>query len=175
MTEDAPSTLVFDPAAGRVGGPDGRHGRVLPVPPTALSGTVYERFLADVELLSVPVAEGSKPIGWCIATTSPRSWPQIRQRALCRKPVSELMDPQPLIVDHTVPVDELEWVIANKKSSALVRGFIVTDAGDYVGVCDALSLLRLGMARSTRRNRELRASKEAAEPPAVPNRNSSPP
>ena len=73
------------------------------------------------------------------------------------------MDAQPLIVDQSASVDEIEAIIANEKPSALRSGFIVTRYGRYVGVASALSLLRLSMARTQRRNRELEEARHRAE------------
>ena len=79
------------------------------------------------------------------------------------KSVALLMDAESLIVDQSMSVDELEAIVANEKPSALRSGFIVTCGGRYAGVAGALSLLRLSMARTERRNRDLEEARGRAE------------
>lgn len=137
---------------------------VAPATPETTSGAVYERFRADAELISIPVVAEDEPIGLIYRTTLMLSLAHKYGNALyADKPVTHLMDAQPLIVDHTTSVDELEATIANEKPSALLRGFIVTRDGRYAGVASALSLLRLSMARTQRRNRELEEARHRAE------------
>ncbi len=137
---------------------------IAPVPPEMTSAAVYERFRGDAELISIPVVTDSKPVGLIFRTTFLSSLAHKYGNALyANKPVTHLMDAQPLIVDHAVNVDELETIIANEKPSALRSGFIVTRDGCYAGVGSALSLLRVSMARTQRRNRELEEARSRAE------------
>ncbi|MDE2165277.1 MAG: histidine kinase [Alphaproteobacteria bacterium] len=137
---------------------------VAPVPPETTSADVYARFRGDAELISIPVVAGDRPVGLVYRTIFMASLAHKYGNALyADKPVTHLMDAQPLIVDHAVSVDELEATIAREKPSALRSGFIVTRDGSYVGVASALSLLRLSMARTQRRNRELEEARSRAE------------
>ena len=137
---------------------------IAPVTPQITSGVVYNRFRDDPELISIPVVADGKPVGLVYRTTLMMGLAHKYGNALyADKPVTHLMDAHPLIVDQSVSVDELEAIIANEKPSALMRGFIVTRDGHYVGVASALSLLRLGMARTARRNRELEYARSRAE------------
>jgi two-component system cell cycle sensor histidine kinase PleC len=137
---------------------------VAPAPPETTSGTVYELFRGDAELISIPVVADGEPVGLIYRTTFMMGLAHKYGNALyADKPVTHLMDAQPLIVDHSTSVDELEARIANEKPSALLRGFIVTRGGRYAGVASALSLLRLSMARTQRRNRELEEARHRAE------------
>jgi len=137
---------------------------VAPVPPEMTNAAVYERFRSDAELISIPVVADDKPVGLVFRTAFLASLAHKYGNALyADKPVTHLMDPQPLIVDQSASVDELEAVIANEKPSALRSGFIVARDGRYAGVASALSLLRLSMARTQRRNRELEDARSRAE------------
>ncbi len=80
-----------------------------------------------------------------------------------RKSVSVLMDSQPLIIDRSTPVETIQSVIATDRPSALLRGFIVTDADRYVGVVTALGLLKASLANTEGRNAELLRAYNAAE------------
>jgi len=137
---------------------------IAPATPETTSATVYERFRGDAELISIPVVAGDKPVGLIFRTTFLAALAHKYGNALyADKPVTHLMDARPLIVDQSVSVDELEAIIANEKPSALRSGFIVTRDGRYVGVASALSVLRLSMARTQRRNRELDDARRRAE------------
>lgn len=137
---------------------------IAPVSPETTNATVYERFRGDAELISIPVVAGDRPVGLIFRTTFLSSLAHKYGNALyADKPVTHLMDAQPLIVDQSVSVDELETIIANEKPSALRSGFIVARDGRYAGVGSALSVLRLGMARTQRRNRELEYARSRAE------------
>ncbi|HKR18672.1 MAG TPA: ATP-binding protein [Stellaceae bacterium] len=137
---------------------------IVPVAPETTNAAVYERFRIDAELISIPVVAGDKPVGLIFRTAFLSSLAHKYGNALyADKSVTHLMDAQPLIVDHAMSVDELETIIANEKPSALRSGFIVTRDGRYAGVGSALSLLRLSMARTQRRNRQLEYARSRAE------------
>jgi two-component system cell cycle sensor histidine kinase PleC len=135
-----------------------------PVPASMRCEDVDRRFQADPDLGALAVVDGTRPVGlinrYDLITLLSRDY----GRALyAKKPVSDLMDRTPLIVDASISVDKLESLIADEHQSALLRGFIVTRGGRYYGVGTALSLLQLGMARSERRNRALDRARLQAE------------
>jgi two-component system cell cycle sensor histidine kinase PleC len=137
---------------------------VAPVAATTTSAAVYDRFRGDPELISIPVVAGDTPIGLIFRTMFLAALAHKYGNALyADKSATLLMDPEPLIVDQSMSIDELEAIIANEKPSALRSGFIVTRGGRYVGVASALSVLRLSMARTERRNRDLEEARGRAE------------
>lgn len=145
----------------------GLTGVILAVEPVTLnttSGEVYNRFKNNPELVSIPVIEICRPVGLVYRQEFTTRLAYRYGNALyADKPVALLMDAEPLVVDHLMNIDDLEWIIANEKPSALSCGFIVTRDGRYAGVASALSLLRISMARTERRNRELEEAKRRAE------------
>ncbi|MGA2088855.1 MAG: ATP-binding protein [Stellaceae bacterium] len=147
--------------------PDGLAGVILavdPVAPSTTSGEVYNRFKNNPELVSIPVVEFCRPVGLVYRQEFTTRLAYKYGNALyANKPVTNLMDREPLVVDHLMNVDDLEWIIANEKPAALLHGFIVTRDGNYAGVASALSLLRISMARTKRRNRELEEARRRAE------------
>ena len=60
-----------------------------------------------------------------------------------RRPVSDFMDPDPLVVDASMTIHEISEAIADSKPTALETGFIITDAGRYLGVGVGLDLIRV--------------------------------
>ncbi len=149
------------------GAPNGLAGVILavePVAPSTTSGEVYNRFKNDPALVSIPVVEFCRPVGLVYRQEFTTRLAYKYGNALyADKPVTNLMDKEPLVVDHLMNVDDIEWIIANEKPSALSHGFIVTRDGNYAGVASALSLLRISMIRTERRNQELEEAWRRAE------------
>jgi len=137
---------------------------IVPVPPEMRCADVYARFRAEPDTVALPVVQGDKPIGLVHRYDLTMSLAQDYGRALyAQKPITAQMDAQPLIVEHDLAIDELEWMIAVNQPAALTRGFIVTRNGSYMGVGNALTLLQLGMKRSERRNRQIEEARASAE------------
>ncbi|NQV85430.1 MAG: histidine kinase [Rhodospirillales bacterium] len=78
-------------------------------------------------------------------------------------PVFEVMDPDPLIVEMSEHIDTVETIIANENPKALSTGFIITENGEYVGICSAIELLRLGVLRTRKRAQALEHERQRAE------------
>jgi two-component system cell cycle sensor histidine kinase PleC len=148
--------------AGELSG--GLDGPVAPLLPSALCGAVFDRFMADNQIAALAVVIDGRPLGMInrhdliVALATPYG------RALyANKPITALMDRNPLIVPDTLDIDQLEAVILSERPNALVSGFIVSHNGLYAGIGSALSVLRLGVRRTHQRNQELEQAKLAAE------------
>lgn len=59
-----------------------------------------------------------------------------------KKPCTEFMDADPLIVDETTRVGELSERVISKGKSAFTQGFIVTAEGRYLGLGSGFDLMR---------------------------------
>ncbi len=137
---------------------------VEPVSPETRCAEVYDRFRHAPELIAVPVVDRSRPVGLVNRHDLTMSLARDYGRALyALKPITNIMDAHPLIVESSVQTDALEWVIANEKPTALMRGFIVVEQGRYAGVGTALSLLQLNLIRTEQRNTELERARNDAE------------
>jgi two-component system, cell cycle sensor histidine kinase PleC len=137
---------------------------VAPVSPETRCAEVYDRFRGDADLIAVPVVDGWTPVGLVNRHELTMRLAHDYGRALyAQKPITVMMDANPLVVESGVQVDALESLIATENPTALMRGFIVTTGGRYAGVATALSLLQLNLARTERRNREAEDARHAAE------------
>lgn len=137
---------------------------VVPVSPETYCGAVYDRLRGEPDTVALPVVQDGRPVGLVNRYDLTMSLAQDYGRALyAKKPIAVRMDASPLIVDSEVAVDELEWMIAANRPSALTRGYIVVRQGLYIGVGTALTLLQLGMQRSEQRTRQLEDARGAAE------------
>lgn len=59
-----------------------------------------------------------------------------------RKPCTEFMDTDPLIVDEATRIGELSELVVSKGKSAFTQGFIVTTEGRYLGLGSGFDLMR---------------------------------
>lgn len=79
-----------------------------------------------------------------------------------KKPITTIMDREPLIVDATTSIGLVSAVILNEKPSALLKGFIITEQEHYLGVGTAVGLLGYSVKRGKARQLELEAARQEA-------------
>ncbi len=139
--------------------------RLDPVGADMSCAAVYERFHADSDLMALAVVERFQPVGLvCRGDFEHRLAHHFGRALYERKPVTVLMDPKPLIVDRRLSIEAIQRAIATDRPSALMRGFVITDQGFYLGLGTPAGLLHATLQQSEERNRELeRAYKVAAE------------
>lgn len=139
--------------------------RVAPVSPTDICGEVHQRFQADEGLQAIAVVDGA---GIAVGLVN-RQQLQVRFAdrfgwALYeRKPVLEVMDSDPLIVDIAMPFEPLSQQFIYQGTSALLSGFIVTADGRYTGLGTALDVLSMAVDRASARAAELEDARLQAE------------
>ncbi|SDE34693.1 ATP-binding protein [Kordiimonas lacus] len=137
---------------------------VRPEVPEAHCGTVFERFQADPNLVAIPVLQRGVPIGLLKRTEFlVRLADRFGRPLYENKPVTELMDHAPLIVDQDMSIDSLYAMLIDDQRHALQEGFIVTEGGLYKGICTSHTLLQLHMKRAEQRMRALDAARIEAE------------
>ncbi|MGH1556828.1 hypothetical protein ACRAWD_01465 [Caulobacter segnis] len=67
---------------------------------------------------------------------------RVRPRPYANRPISSLMDREPLVVDADAELAEFTTDSLSYRASDLLRGFIVTENGRYLGVGTVLGLLQ---------------------------------
>lgn len=116
---------------------------VVPVSPTTPNQVVFEKFTADPELQALPVVNDGTPVGlinrFALIDRFARPY---RRELYGKKPCSILMDPEPLVVDKNLSIQELSAIIVEAKSHHLANGFIITEDGHYVGMGTGHDLVR---------------------------------
>jgi len=119
---------------------------------------------ADPDLLVTGVVDRGQPIGLVGRHEFFLHLAQTYGRALyADKPITTLMDREPLVVDVDCSLASLNARIVSEKPSALLKGFIVTESGRYLGVGTALSLLQLTIARLDEHAKGLEVARLQAE------------
>jgi signal transduction histidine kinase/CheY-like chemotaxis protein len=134
---------------------------VAAIAPETKGEEVYEMFGDDEDLLVLPVCEGNQPIGLVSRDAFFVKLADRHGRALfARRPVTFVMQKDPVIVEEMTPINELNRLIVTKRPGALLEGFLVTREGAYRGVGTALDLFTAVSEESEERNRRLIALAE---------------
>ena len=109
-----------------------------------LGKTLYERFREEPDTLIVPVVDGQdRPIGIVERNAFFLRMAAEYGRALyANRPISTLMDREPLIVDADTELAEFTTDSLSYRASDLLRGFIVTERERYLGVGTVLACCR---------------------------------
>jgi signal transduction histidine kinase len=117
---------------------------VAPVEPETPGSVVYRRFEADPDLLNIAVVDADgAPVGLIERNAFALKMAAQYGRALyAGRPVNLLMDAEPKVVEGSTPIVAFTNDSLLESAANLLRGFIVTRNGCYVGVGSALSLLQ---------------------------------
>lgn len=109
-----------------------------------LGKTLYDRFREEPDTLIIPVLDAdNRPIGLVERNAFFLRMAAEYGRALyANRPISTLMDREPLVVDAEMALAEFTSDSLSYRASDLLRGFIVTEAGRYLGVGTVLGLLQ---------------------------------
>ncbi|HWT51431.1 MAG TPA: diguanylate cyclase, partial [Caulobacter sp.] len=109
-----------------------------------LGKALYERFREEPDTLIVPVLDGEdRPIGIVERNAFFLRMAAEYGRALyANRPISTLMDREPLVVDADTELAEFTTDSLSYRASDLLRGFIVTENERYLGVGTVLGLLQ---------------------------------
>ncbi len=130
-----------------------------------LGKTLYERFREEPDTLIVPVLDADdRPIGLVERNAFFLRMAAEYGRALyALRPISVLMDNDPLVVEADVELAAFTSDSLSYRASDLLRGFIVTDGGRYLGVGTVLGLLQAANETNRRGVAELAAAKASAD------------
>jgi diguanylate cyclase (GGDEF)-like protein/PAS domain S-box-containing protein len=126
-----------------------------------LGKALYERFREEPDTLIVPVVDADeRPIGIVERNAFFLRMAAEYGRALyANRPISTLMDREPLVVDADMALAEFTTDSLSYRASDLLRGFIVTEAGRYLGVGTVLGLLQAANETNRRGVADLAAAK----------------
>lgn len=128
-----------------------------PVLADTFGSVVFDRFQAEPNTLAIAVIDTDhRPIGlvernaFCLQMAA-----EFGRALYARRPISALMDAQPLLVEAETGAETFFRTIDAAELGALLRGFIVVSDGRYVGVGTALQVLQSGSALYRRRAEEM--------------------
>jgi signal transduction histidine kinase/AmiR/NasT family two-component response regulator len=128
----------------------------VPISPDTLGAEVYERFDNEPDTLVIPVVEDDRPVGLVERNAFLVRLGAEYGRALYGgRPIRLLMDPEPVSVEAAMDISLFCESMLAERASSLMRGFIVTDQGRYLGVGTVLALLQATSVASRARADEL--------------------
>ena len=136
--------------------------RAEPVSPTTSAADIFARFQREPDTLVIPVVENDRPVGlvernsFLLKIAGP-----FGHALYANRPVSNVMDPEPAVVDAGVRIDAFCDILIKGGAGSLMRGFIVTHGGRYRGVGTAVSLLQAVNAQQRAQNAELAEQQRA--------------
>ena len=116
---------------------------VTPVGPDVSNNHVFDRFERDSSLHAIPVVEQGVPIGLLNRFAFIEGYARpFRKELFGRKPCRDFMDPNPLVVDKEITIQELSNRLVDADSRYLSEGFVLTDQGRYAGLGTGQDLMR---------------------------------
>jgi diguanylate cyclase (GGDEF)-like protein len=116
---------------------------VEPAQPETSNDQVFERFSANPALRIIPVVKSGKPLGIINRYQFIDRFAKPYQRELVgKKPCEGLIQGEPLLVEKSMPIEELSHFLAEADSRHFADGFIITENGRYIGVASGQDLLR---------------------------------
>jgi two-component system cell cycle sensor histidine kinase PleC len=140
----------------------------IPVPPIRPNQPCQDAFLTFVEQVDLPALAVVDHLGRVLGLIDRAKLLTTFAKPLLhdvyeRRPISLLMDADPMVVDAAVGLDEVGQRIARDKPTALTTGFVVTREGRYAGIGTALALMERAVSQAKRRAEELDEARRAAE------------
>ena len=130
---------------------------VEPVSPETWGSEVFDRFQNEPNTLAIAVVdEAGRPLGLIERNAFILKMAAEFGRALyARRPASSLMDPNPPLAQADASAETFFETIDAADLNILLRGFIVTKNGRYVGVGAGVQILQAGAALYRNRAREM--------------------
>ena len=126
--------------------------RAAPITPDMPVAEVFDLFRRDPDALVLAVVENDQPVGLVERQTF---LVELAGRNGCAEhaatPIRELMDAEPVTIEASTGISVFSDSMLGARASGLLRGFIVTDQGRYVGVGSMLTLLQITSASARRK------------------------
>lgn len=116
---------------------------VEPVHPDVPIDHIFDRFYANPALRTIPMVKNSVPLGLINRYNFIDRFAKPFQRELHgKKPCVDLIQGAPLLVEKSMPIEELSHFLAEADSRHFADGFIITENERYIGVASGQDLLR---------------------------------
>lgn len=116
---------------------------VEPVQPETSNDHVFERFSSNPALHIIPVVKNGLPLGLINRYQFIDCYSRPYQRELMgKKSCSKLIQSEPLLVEMSMPIEELSHFLAEADTRHFADGFIITENKRYIGVASGQDLLR---------------------------------
>jgi EAL domain-containing protein (putative c-di-GMP-specific phosphodiesterase class I)/GGDEF domain-containing protein len=119
--------------------------QVRPIGPDTLNQSVYERFeQAPGEVVLPVVAADGTPLGLINRhSLIDRFARPFRRELYGKRACTMFMNAAPIVVDHSLPVQEIGRLLGSSDHHQLLDGFIITENGRYLGIGSSQTLMTL--------------------------------
>jgi EAL domain-containing protein (putative c-di-GMP-specific phosphodiesterase class I)/GGDEF domain-containing protein len=116
---------------------------VEPVQPETSNDLVFERFSSNPALHIIPVVKNGLPLGLINRYQFIDCYSKPFQRELTgKKPCYKSTQHAPLLVEKSMPIEDLSHFLAEADTRHFADGFVITENGRYIGVASGQDLLR---------------------------------
>ncbi len=130
--------------------------RVVPLTPEATGAEVYARFVREADALVLPIVKDGQCAGVIERHAFFNEYAGAFGNALYgRRSITLLMDAEPVVIEASTEINTFCESMLSGRISSLMRGFVVSDSGRYLGVATVLSLLQATSAHSRAKAQEL--------------------
>ena len=127
--------------------------------PSATNGEIMALFARSPELNAIVIVERDHPIGLINRNAFfDRFARPFHRDIFLRRPCVVFMDASPVLIERSMPIDQVGAEVARGGETGLNNGFLITDQGRYFGHCDGLSLLRALSDLQAEQHRQLLSS-----------------
>jgi diguanylate cyclase (GGDEF)-like protein len=113
------------------------------IPSTMRNRDVETMFLENPKLQLIPVVDDGVPVGIINRYRLIDSFARPFQREVQGKKACKIfMDENPVIVDRCTTMQEVSQIIVEANPDHLINGIIITENGQYAGICTGPDLMR---------------------------------
>lgn len=104
---------------------------------------VYQIFTENNNVHAIPVLDGLKPVGMIYRNELMELYSDIYGRALfSKKSALEIMDCKPMMIEHTMPLEQVSALLTARANLELTHSFIVVENALFSGLVSARDLLK---------------------------------
>ncbi len=108
-----------------------------PLPADGLCEAVLAAFIHDLDRRTVAIVDGLRPVG---VVHRDSFMARMETPGAAGRPIADALEPDPVCVELGEPIASFVDRTLAEQPAALLDGFIVTEGGEYRGVCDMARL-----------------------------------
>ncbi len=141
---------------------------VEPIPPHMTCADVFDRFMADADIMHLPVLEQNQILGIVNRQDFNLTYTVLYGKEIYgRQPISTLMDAEPMMVDASLAAETLNQMLVSAGHGSMLKGFIVVKDKSYFGVGSVMDVLASVADIMSERAQELDIERERAEQASI--------
>ncbi|MBL4911454.1 MAG: GGDEF domain-containing protein [Alteromonadaceae bacterium] len=104
---------------------------------------IYQLFTDNNNVHAIPVLDGLKPVGMIYRNELMELYSDIYGRSLfSKKSALEIMDHKPLMLEHTMPLEQVSALLTARENLEFTHSFIAVENGLFSGLVSARDLLK---------------------------------